>query len=68
MTTTKFEDLTIKEILEFAAEDDIDSNELAFRLVKRLALAEKQIRKGGHLYPEEAHELKCLVKVTDCDL
>ena len=66
-STNTFSALTTANIATLAASDNLDDNQLADRLARRLAL-EVTVARGGTLSDEQEADLVALVEVTDSEL
>jgi hypothetical protein len=66
MTSTNYNDLSIKQILALAESEDLDEMQLASRLARRLALDLR--RRLAALNRDEQVELESLEQVTDHEL
>jgi hypothetical protein len=66
-STNTFSALTTANIATLAASDNLDDNQLADRLARRLVL-EVTVARGGTLSDEQEADLVALVEVTDSEL
>ena len=66
-STNTFSALTTANIATLAASDNLDDNQLAERLARRLVL-EVTVARGGTLSDEQEADLVALVEVTDSEL
>jgi hypothetical protein len=65
--TKTFSVLTTSDIAAFAASDNLDDNQLADRLARRIVL-EVRLARGAPFSDEQAADLVALVEVTDAEL
>ena len=66
-STNTFSALTTANVATLAASDNLDDNQLADRLARRLVL-EVTVARGGTLSDEQEADLVALVEVTDSEL
>jgi hypothetical protein len=66
-STNAFSALTTANITALAASDNLDDNQLADRLARRIVL-EVRVARGAPFSDEQAADLVALVEVTDSEL
>jgi hypothetical protein len=66
-STNTFSALTTANVATLSASDNLDDNQLADRLARRLVL-EVTVARGGTLSDEQEADLVALVEVTDSEL
>jgi hypothetical protein len=66
-STNAFSALTTANIAALAASDNLDDNQLADRLARRIVL-EVRVARGAPFSDEQAADLVALVEVTDSEL
>jgi hypothetical protein len=65
--TKTFPSMTTSDIAAFAASDNLDDNQLADRLARRIVL-EVRAARSVTLSPTQSADLAALVEVTDAEL